>query len=128
MSFSSFYIVHVSNEHYLDHHLRTQQPATGGHEILPYHIKQDSPCDHNLPTPCPPSTPILVQLTNLGRPNNVSVHKRPMDDPIQRLHLDLLIRSAIKILHMLNNSPTAESVSPTGGIRHDHSFLTTRTS
>ena len=128
MSFLSFYTVHISNEHYIEHCLRTQQPATEGQNILPYYIKQDSPCDHNLPTPCPPSTPILVQLTNSGRPNNVSVHKRPIDDPIQRLHLDLLIRSAIKILHMLNNSPAAESVSPIGGIRHDHSFLTTRTS
>ena len=126
MSFSSFYIVHVSNEHYIDHHLRTQQPATGGHEILPYHIKQDSPCDHNLPTPCPPSTPILVQITNSGRPNNVSVHTRSTDDQIQRLHQDLLNTSAIKTLNMLNDSPAVESVSPSGGSRKDHSFYKCR--
>ena len=126
MSFSSFYIVHVSNEHYIDHHLRTQQPATGGHEILPYHIKQDSPCDHNLPTPCPPSTPILVQITNSGRPNNVSVHTRSTEDQIQRLHQDLLNTSAIKTLNMLNDSPAVESVSPSGGSRKDHSFYKCR--
>merc|ERR1712051_1014445 len=126
MSFSSFYIVHVSNEHYIDHHLRTQQPATEGHEILPYHIKQDSPCDHNLPTPCPPSTPILVQITNSGRPNNVSVHTRSTEDQIQRLHQDLLNTSAIKTLNMLNDSPAVESVSPSGGSRKDHSFYKCR--
>ena len=126
MSFSSFYIVHVSNEHYLDHHLRIQQPATRGHEILPYHIKQDSPCDHNLPTPCPPSTPILVQITNSGRPNNVSVHTRSTEDQIQRLHHDLLYTSAIKTLNMLNDSPAVESVSPSGGSSKDHSFYKCR--
>ena len=126
MSFSSFYIVHVSNEHYIEHYLRTQQPATEGQHILPYHIKQDSPCDHNLPTPCPPSTPILVQLTNSGRPNYVPVHQGPADNLIQRLHLDLLNRSAIYILNILNNSPAVESVSPTGGSRHDHSFYRCR--
>ena len=126
MSFSSFYIVHVSNEHYIEHYLRTPQPTTEGQHILPYHNKQDSPCEHNLPTPCPPSTPILVQLTNSGHPNYVPVHKGPTDDPIQRLHLDLLNRSAINILNMLNNSPAVESVSPTGGSRHDHSFYICR--
>ena len=126
MSFSSFYIVHVSNDHYIEHYLRTPQPATEGQHILPYHNKQDSPCKHNLPTPCPLSTPILVQLTNSGRPNYVPVHKGPTDDPIQRLHLDLLNRSAINILNMLNNSPAVESVSPTGGSRHDHSFYICR--
>ena len=126
MSFSLFYIVHVSNEHYIEQYLRTPQPATEGQHILPYHNKQDSPCEHNLPTPCPLSTPILVQLTNSGRPNYVPVHKGPTDDPIQRLHLDLLNRSAINILNMLNNSPAVESVSPTRGSRHDHSFYICR--
>ena len=126
MSFSSFYIVHVSKEHYIEHYLRTPQPATEGQHILPYHNKQDSPCEHNLPTPCPPSTPILIQLTNSGRPNNNSVHQGPRDNLIQRLHYDLLNRSAINILSKLNNSPAVDTISPIKGSRHDHSFYICR--
>ena len=75
-----------------------------------------------LPTPCPPSTPILVQLTNSGRPKYVSLHQGPKDDFTQRLHLDLINRSAINILNDLNNSPAVEAISPIRGSRHDHSF------
>ena len=126
MTFSPFYIVQVSNEHYIEHYLRTPPPAAEGQHILPYHNKPDSPCEHNLPTPCPPSTPILVQLTNSGRPNYVSVHQGPRDDLIQKLHCDLLNRSAINILNKLNNSPAVDAISPIGGSRHDHSFYICR--
>ena len=51
------------------------------------------------------------------------MHKGPTDDLIQRLHLNLLNRLAI---NLLNNSPAVESVSPTGGSRHDHSFYICR--
>ena len=126
MSFSSFYIVHLSNEHYIEHNMRRPPPLAEGQNILPYHIKQDSPCEHNLPTPCPPSTPILVQLTNSGRPKTVSSHQGPKEDFIQRLHNDLINRSAINILNDLNNSPAVEAISPTRGSRHDHSFYICR--
>jgi hypothetical protein len=91
MSFSPFYIIHLSNVYYIEHFMRSLPPAAEGQHILPYHNKPDSPCEHNLPTPCPPSTPILVQLTNSGRPRYVSVHQGPRDDLIQRLHCDLTI-------------------------------------
>ena len=126
MSFSSFYIVHLSNEHYIEHNMRRPPPLAEGQNILPYHIKQDSPCEHNLPTPCPPSTPILVQLTNSGRPKTVSSHQGPKEDFIQRLHNDLINRSAINILNGLNNSPAVEAISPIWGSRHDHSFYICR--
>ena len=126
MSFSSFYIVQLSNEHYIEHIMRGTSPVAEGQNILPYHIKQDSPCEHNLPTPCPPSTPILVQLTNSGRPNTVSSHQGPKEDFIQRLHNDLINRSAINILNDLNNSPAVEAISPIRGSRHDHSFYICR--
>ena len=126
MSFSPFYIVHLSNEHYIEHVMRAPPPAAEGQQILLYHIKPDSPCEHNLPTPCPPSTPILIQLTNSGRPNNDSVHQGPRDNLIQRLHYDLLNRSAINILNKLNNSPSVDAISPIKGSRHNHLFYICR--
>jgi hypothetical protein len=70
MSFSTFYIVQLSNGHCVEHIMRGTSPVAEGQHILPYHIEQDSPCVHNLPTPCPPSTPILVQLTlSIDRPS-----------------------------------------------------------
>ena len=126
MSFSPFYIVHLSNEHYIKHFMRSPPPAAEEQHILLYHNKPDSPCEHNLPTPCPPSTPILVQLTNSGRPKHVSVHQGPRDDLTQRLHCDLINRSAINILNRINNSPAVEAISPIQGSRHDHSFYICR--
>ena len=108
MSFSPFYLVHLSNEHYIEHVMRTSPPAAERQLILPYHNKPDSPCEHNLPTPCPPSTPILVQLTNSGRSQYVQSHQGPTDNLLQRLHSDLINRSAIYILNELNGSPAVE--------------------
>ena len=122
MTFSPFYIVQVSNEHYIEHYLRTPPPAAEGQHILPYHNKPDSPCEHNLPTPCPPSTRILVQLTNSGRNQHIQVHQGPEDDLLQRLHADLFNRTAINILNELNKSPIVDAISPIQGSRHDHSF------
>ena len=122
MFFSSFYIIQLSNEYYIEHLRRSPPPATDRRHILPYHTKSDSPCEHNLPTPCPPSTPILVQLTNSGRNQYVQVHQGPEDDLLQRLHSDLFNRSAIDILNKLNNSPAVDAISPVQGSRHDHSF------
>ena len=126
MSFSPFYISQLSNEYYIEHHLRSPPPATGRRQILPYHIKPDSPCEHNLPTPCPPSTPILVQLTNSGRSQYVPSHQGPTDNLLQKLHSDLINRSAIYLLNELNKSPAVEAVSPINGSRHDHSFYICR--
>lgn len=126
MSFSPYYITQLSNEYYIEHLLRSPAPAAGRKQILPYHTKPDSPCEHNLPTPCPPSTPILVQLTNSGRTQYVPVHQGPTDNLLQRLHSDLINRSAIYILNELNESPAVEAVSPIKGSRHDHSFYICR--
>ena len=102
--------------------LHCPPPATEGRHILPYHAKPESPCEHNLPTPCPPSTPILVQFTNSGRNQYVQVHQGPADNLLQRLHTDLLNRTAIDTLNSLNKSPAVEAISPIQGSRHDHSF------
>ena len=59
--FSMLHPVQPLNKRYLEHPRRSQYPATEGTYILPHHSKSASPCEHNLPTPCPPSTPILVQ-------------------------------------------------------------------
>ena len=126
MSFSPFYITQLSNEYYIEHFMRSPPPATERHHILPYHTKPDSPCEHNLPTPCPPSTPILVQLTNSGRNQHVPVHQGPKDDLLQRLHSDVFKRLAINILNKLNNSPAVDAISPVQGSRHDHSFYICR--
>ena len=101
-------------------------PAAERQHILPYHTKPDSPCEHNLPTPCPPSTPILVQLTNSGRNQHVPVHQGPKDDLLQGFHSDLFNRLAINILNKLNNSPAVDAISPVQGSRHDHSFYICR--
>ena len=106
--------------------MRSPPPAAERQHILPYHTKPDSPCEHNLPTPCPPSTPILVQLTNSGRNQHVPVHQGPKDDLLQRLHSDLFNRLAINILNKLNNSPAVDAISPVQGSRHDHSFYICR--
>ena len=122
MSFSMFYLVQLSNKHYIEHLMRSPYPATEGRHILPYHFKSASPCEHNLPTPCPPSTPILVQHTNSGRNLNVHMHYNTAGNTLQKLHANLLYRSAIDTLNSLNNSPAVEAVSPIHGSRHDHSF------
>ena len=106
--------------------MRSPPPVAERQHILPYHTKRDSPCEHNLPTPCPPSTPILVQLTNSGRNQHVPVHQGPKDDLLQRLHSDLFNRLAINILNKLNNSPAVDAISPVQGSRHDHSFYICR--
>ena len=122
MSFSTFYLVQRSNRRYLQHVMRSQLPATEGTYILPYHFKSVSPCEHNLPTPCPPSTPILVQHTNSGRNLNVQMHHNAIEDTLQNLHANLLYRLAIDTLNSLNGSPAVEAISPIHGSRHDHSF------
>ena len=122
MSFSMFYLVQRSNRRYLEHLMRSQHPATEGTYILPYHFKSASPCEHNLPTPCPPSTPILVQYTNSGRNLNVHMHHNTAGSTLQKLHANLLHRLAIDILNSLNSSPAVEAVSPIQGSRHDYSF------
>ena len=122
MSFSMFYLVQLSNAQYMEHAMRSPPPATEGRNILPYHVRRFSPCEHNLPTPCPPSTPIQIQLTNSGRNQYVQVHQEPADNLLQELHSDLLYRTAIDILNSLNNSPAVEAISPVKGSRNDHSF------
>ena len=122
MSFSMFYLVQRSNRRYLEHLIRSQYPATEGTYILPYHFKSVSPCEHNLPTPCPPSTPILVQHTNSGRNLNVQMHHNAAGSTLQTLHANLLYRLAIDTLNSLNGSPAVEAISPIHGSRHDHSF------
>ena len=122
MSFSTFYLVQLSNAQYMEHTMRSPPPATEGRKILPYHVKRFSPCKHNLPTPCPPSTPIQIQLTNWGQNQYVQVHQGLADNLLQELHSDLLYRAAIDILNSLNNSPTVEAISPIKGSRNDHSF------
>ena len=102
MSFSTFYLLQLSNDHYMEHLMRSPPPSTEGRNILPYHVTRHNPCEHNLPTPCPPSTPILIQLTKLG------------PKPIRS--------TAIDILNSLNKSPAVEAISPIKGSRHDHSF------
>ena len=123
MSFSVFYLVQLSNKRYFEHLTRSQRPATTeGTYILPYHFKSASPCEHNLPTPCPPSTPILVQHTNSGRNLNVQMHHNAAGSTLQNLHANLLYRLAIDTLNSLNGSPAVEAISPIHGSRHDHSF------
>ena len=122
MSFSPYYITQLSNEYYIEHFMRSPPPATERMNILPYHHQSDSPCEHNLPTPCPPSTPILVQLTNSGQNRYIQVHQGPEDDLLQRLHSDLFNRMAIEILNKLNKSPAVDAISPIQGSRNDHSF------
>ena len=119
MSFSTFYLVQRSNRRYLEHVMRSQQPATEGTYILPYHIKSASPCEHNLPTPCPPTTPILVQHTNSGRNLKVHMHLNTVGAAIQKLHINLLHRLAIDTLNSLNGSPAVEAITPIHGSRHD---------
>ena len=126
MSFSTFYLIQLSNEYYIEHILRSPPPATERMQILPYHHQSVSPCEHNLPTPCPPSTPILVQLTNSGRNLDVHLRKGPEDTLIQTLHSDLSKKTAIAILNELNDSPAIESVSPNYGSRNDHLFYICR--
>ena len=116
MSFSTFYLVQRSNRRYLEHVMRSQQPATEGTYILPYHIKPASPCEHTLPTPCPPTTPILVQYTNSGRNLNVHMHLNTVGTAIQKLHTNLLHRLAIDILNSLNGSPAVEQSPPFTGV------------
>ena len=122
MSFSTFYLVQLSNRRYQEHLIRSQHSATEGTHILPYHFKSTSPCEHNLPTPCPPSTPILVQHTNSGRHLNVHTQHNTAGNTLEKLHANLLYRLAIDILNSLNSSPAVEAVSPIHGSRHDHSF------
>ena len=122
MSFSTFYLVQLSNRRYQEHVIRSQHSTTEGTHILPYHFKSVSPCEHNLPTPCPPSTPILVQHTNSGRHLNVHTQHNTAGNTLEKLHANLLYRLAIDILNSLNSSPAVEAVSPIHGSRHDHSF------
>ena len=89
MSMNMFYLVQLSNQYYIEHSQRSLHPATERRQILPYLHPRASPCEHNLPTPCPPSTPILVQWTNSGRNLDVHVVKGPDDTLIQTLHTDL---------------------------------------
>ena len=124
MSFSVFYLTQLSNKCYIEHVMRSPPPATRRIEILPDQHKSASPCEHNLPTPCPQSTPILVQLTNSGR--NSNIHKGTGDTLLQLLHSDLYNKTAIKILNELNNSPAVDAISPIHGSRNDHAFYICR--
>lgn len=126
MSFDQFYIVQMSNQYYQEHTQRIPPPAAERRQILPYLHPTASPCEHNLPTPCPPSTPILIQWTNSGRNLDIHVVKGPEDSLIQTLHSDLFRQQAMTILKQLNISPAVESVSPTFGSRYDHSFYICR--
>ena len=122
MSFSTFYLVQLSNDHYMEHLMRTPPTATEERNNLPYHVNRRSPCEHNLTTPCPLSTPILIQHTNSGLNRYVQVQQGPADNLLRELHTDLLYRTAINILNSLNKSPAVEAISPIKGSRHDHSF------
>ena len=126
ISIDQSYRVQLSNQYYQGHIQRSPPPAAERRQILPYLHPTASPCEHNLPTPCPPSTPILIQWTNSGRNLDIHVVKGPEDSLIQTLHSDLFRQQAMTILKQLNISPAVESVSPTLGSRHDHSFYICR--
>ena len=104
MSITQFYLIQLANQCYLDQIQRSPPPATERRQILPHLHPTASPCQHNLPTPCLPSTPILVQLKNSGRNLEIHVVKGPEDT---------LKKTAITVLNQLNISPAVEAVSPT---------------
>ena len=117
MSITQFYLIQLANQCYLDQIQRSPPPATERRQILPHLHPTASPCQHNLPTPCLPSTPILVQLKNSGRNLEIHVVKGPEDT---------LKKTAITVLNQLNISPAVEAVSPIHGSRHDHVFYICR--
>ena len=49
------------NRRYMERLQRNKYPATEDTYILS-HYRPASPCEYNLPTPCPPPVPILVRL------------------------------------------------------------------
>ena len=118
MSFTQFYLVQLSNEYYMEHVWWSPPPTRERKQILPYH--------HQAASPCPPSTPILVQLTNSGQYLDVHVLKGLEDTLIPTLHSDLYKKTAITILNELNISPAVEAASPNYGSRNDHSFYICR--
>ena len=73
---SQFQIVQISNKHHQDHMQRHRRIARDNRVILPLMDPDQSQCDHDLPTPCPPSTPmptpcppstpIITQCTESG--------------------------------------------------------------
>ena len=73
---TQFDIVQLSNQQYQDHLEQQMRLALERGAILTFaYPEQDDQCGHDLPTPCPPSTPILYQYTNSGCHPTHSIHE-----------------------------------------------------
>ena len=99
--------------------------------ILPFaYPNQENPCDHNMPTPCPPSTPITYQYTNSGRysfQEFVDITTNSPDsnlmDSINATHYE---QGAVLLLNSLNKFPVIESISQLHGSKIDHAYYICR--
>jgi hypothetical protein len=127
---SQFQIVQMSNKHHQDHMQRQRQIARANISILPLAHPDQSQCDHDSPTPCPPSTPIIAQCTESGRqsfqglldPNNNNTVSTVMNSIITT-HYE---QEAILLLNGLNKFPVVESISPLLGSRANHAYYICR--
>jgi hypothetical protein len=137
---SQFQIVQISNKHYQDYVQRHRRITRNNRVIMPLMDPDQSQCDHDLPTPCPPSTPmptpcppstpIITQCTESGLqsfqalidPNNNKTVSNNMNS-IVKTHYE---QDAIFLLNELNEFPVVESISPLLGSRADHAYYICR--
>ena len=110
---SQFDIVQLSNQHYHGHLDQQRQQVWERQMILSLvHPDQDEHCDHNLPTPCPPSTPIFVQYTNLGHHpiQYVQLPDTRYNARMDFIHSNHYEHSAIAMLNTLSQSTHKRAV------------------
>ena len=111
-------LVHLaqrSNRRCLEHLRRSEKTPRDRGKVHPTNTsKSASTCEHNLPTPCSPSTPIPVQHIRADTSMFRCTISRP-EVQYKLPTLNLLYRWAIDILNSLNGSPAVEAISPTHG-------------
>ena len=118
---SQFQIVQISNKHYQDYVQRHRRITRNNRVIMPLMDPDQSQCDHDsptpcppstpMPTPCPPSTPIITQCTESGLqsfqalidPNNNKTVSNNMNS-IVKTHYE---QDAIFLLNELNEFPVS---------------------
>ena len=100
--------------------LRNKYPATEDTYILS-HYRPASPCEYNLPTPCPPPVPILVRLKSGPKHLNVHMHHNTTE---VYTNSTLTSYTDWQSAHQnsLDGSPAVKATNPIHGDGHDYSF------